>query len=1015
MPLHRIFPLFVLLIPSVYTSGQQFSYKLIPPQYELEHLKLNNKDDIGRFNDVTEDKQGYLWLNSSKGLQVFDGNHTITYKNGNSQYMLAADSATFSFYAFTKMANENFWIQEENSRMLHFDPVKRKLVESFTNHAINNELIFYAATSDDGSLFVSTINRQKATMTIWRKTATDKLIPVYQSAMNLQNFYAYTITGQYHWIIEENRITKITLDGKQKEQYDMSVAAGYYINSDDKNNFYFIDSKQEAIYTWNEQHKKMEIFLTLPAYLKGKGVNFYIKGNTVYFGGNLSLFIIDRQNNTIQNLSNHFIELAKKEAPNSLGILFMKFFPRSDSSMLVCTQADIYRLKKKTPAAHQFLQKVDAVKNISPILSFRAIAEDDQKNIYASYYTGIAKKAAGEKNYIALAVKKYIAGELISTYSLHYWNNHLLWNNTSIDLATGAYKYLTGSTFGGHCTQWLQHDTLWLFQWNSNELHCYDLLKNSLTTYAIDKAVTKGIGRIGEMNDMTGDATGQNLWISTTNDGIALISKKGKLLKQYSLNELAISDNTITDLELIGDKLWFGCKDGLGVLQIPTGKTIIYKNPATLNNGVLQNRTVFTILPDTAGNFYLGSSYGLLWFNTAAREFYNLTEDHPMATIEFNRASAFKASDNRYYFGTTDGLYSYTAGELEFSKSSNLIQRVKLFAVSIFNNKQGAYHYLSKDLDSLNKLVLQPFDNNIELSFAVPEFYKKVYYSYRVKGQSESWTDYKLDNKILLFGLQPGKYTLEVKASTGLNDANASYYSLPIEMKQVWYKKPWVIVLFSLLAITAIIGFLRFRFNQKIKRQKDLADLRTKISSDLHDDVGTILSGLAMQSQMLTFTAKEEQKETLNEISNMSREAMEHMRDTVWAMDSRKDKYENLIDRMRAFAEKNLAMKNLTHDFIITDIDTKRFINPEKRQTIYLIFKEAITNIVKHCDGKHVIITFAHVKNNLQLTIQDNGTIKNDINSDGLGLSNMKMRAEKIKGILTTKYENGFVVELQVP
>jgi len=995
------------------TSAQQPLYKLIPPQYELEHLKLNNKEDLGLFNDIKEDKQGYLWLSSTKGLHVFDGNHTITYKNGNSQYMLAADSVPGVLYAIANSSNANFWIQEENSRMLLFDPVKRRSVGSFTNQAVDNELIFYTANSDDGSLFLSTVNRQKASMTIWRKTAADKPVPIYQSAINLQSFYTYKMAGQCHWLIVGNKITRISLDGNEKEQYDIPVSP-YYSISTDKNNFYFIDNNQEAIYTWNEQHKKIEVFLTLPAYLKGKGAYFYIKGNTVYFGDNLSLFIIDKQNKTIQDLSAGFIELAKKEAPNSLGVLFLKFFQGSDSSMLLCTKEDIYRLKKKTPSPQQFLQKVDAVNNISPILSFRAIAEDDHKNIYASYYTGIAKKAAGEKNYASLPVKKYISAELISTYSLTYWKGHLLWNNVSIDLASGAYKYLTGSTFSGHCTQWLQHDSLWLFHWNSNELHCYDLLKNNLNTYAIDKAVTKSVRLIGEMNDMTGDATGQNLWISTTNDGIALISKKGKLLKQYSSNELAISDNTVTDLELIGNNLWFGCKDGLAVLDIPTGKTIIYKNPATLSNGVLQNRTVFTILPDTAGNFYIGSSYGLLWFNMASREFYNLAEDHPMATIEFNRAAAFKASDNRYYFGTTDGLYSFTAAELQFSRSSNLIQPVKLYAVSLFNNKQGAYHYLSKDLDSLNKLVLQPFDNNIELSFAVPEFYKKVYYSYRVKGQSENWTEYKLDNKILLYGLQPGTYTLEVKASTGLNDANASYYSLPIEMKQVWYKKPWVIVLFSLFAITMIIGFLRFRFNQKIKRQKDLAGLRTKISSDLHDDVGTILSGLAMQSQMLTYSAKDEQKESLLEISNMSRDAMERMRDTVWAMDSRKDKYENLIDRMREFAEKNLAMKNMTHEFIISDIDTKKFIDPEKRQTIYLIFKEAITNIIKHSDGKHVRITFVHTKSNLHLTIHDNGAEKAGRNSDGLGLSNMKMRAEKIGGTLTTKYENGFVVELNL-
>lgn len=144
----------------------------------------------------------------------------------------------------------------------------------------------------------------------------------------------------------------------------------------------------------------------------------------------------------------------------------------------------------------------------------------------------------------------------------------------------------------------------------------------------------------------------------------------------------------------------------------------------------------------------------------------------------------------------------------------------------------------------------------------------------------------------------------------------------------------------------------------------------------------------------------------------MSRDAMEHMRDTVWAIDSRKDKYENLVDRMREYAEKNLALRNITHEFIITDVDTKKFINPEKRQTIYLIFKEAITNIVKHSNGDHVIIEFADKKNSIQLLIRDNGTQKEIRSSDGLGMSNMKMRAMKIGGILTTKYENGFIVEL---
>lgn len=997
----------------VYTYGQQSSYTLVPPEYELEHLKLNNKEDIGQLFDITEDKQGYLWLTSNKGLHVFDGSNTVTYKNGVRQFILDKDSSANTFFSLTENEDERFWIQEGNSRLLDFDPVKRKLVESLSNHEIKNELIYYAA-SKGKNLFFSSINHQENSLTIWRKAPACKPVSIYKCFTGSSTNIPYTLAGNYHWIIQEKKLSRISLDGKEKIEFDIPVSRKYRIWSDDNSNFYFVDDKQEAIYTWNDQDKKMEIVLTLPDYLKGKGFNFFITKNVIYFGSNLSLFVINRRNHTVQDLSASFVTLAKKEAPGSLGVLFMSFFKQRDGSLLVCTVTDIYRIKKKVPPTEKFLQKIDGINNQPPLLSFRGITEDHRGNIYASYYTGIAKKEPEKRDFTFMPVKKYISGDLVSTYSLSCWKNRLLWNNVSIDLSNGTFKYLTGSLFGGHCTQWLQHDTCWLFHWNSNELHCYDLIKNKLTSFSIDKAITKTGSVVNEMNDMIGDTGGQNLWISTNDAGITLITKEGKLLKQYSSTQLGISDPAVTDLELDGNKLWFGCKDGLGVLDIVTDKSIIYKNPVMINSGVVQDRAIFTILPDTSGNFYLGSSNGLVWFNKETREFYNLAEDHPMAAIEFNRASAFKSADNRYYFGTTDGLYSFNAAELEFSRSSNLINPIKLFAISIFDNREGNYQYVSQNLDSLSKLILQPFNNSLELDFSVPEFYKKVYYSYRVKGQNENWTEYKPDHKILLYGLQPGKYILEVKASTGLNDANASYYFLSLEMKQYWYKKAWVIGLFVTISLGMIFIFFKLWFTQKIKRQKALADLRTKISSDLHDDVGSILSGLAMQSQVLTYSAKEEQKESLEEISNMSRDAMEHMRDTVWAIDSRKDKVENLIDRMRAFAEKNLALKNITHEFIIVDIEPQKFIDPEKRQIIYLIFKEAITNITKHCLGNHVVIRLIQSKNNLQLILHDNGPKKENYNSGGLGLANMKMRAEKIGGNLMTKYDMGFIVELNI-
>lgn len=1014
MPLNRYFLCILLLIlASAAAVAQQVMYKSIPPQFELEHLKLNNKSDLGFFNDITEDKEGYIWLSSTKGLHVFDGIRTITYAKRNKQFLLCPDSVDRPLYYFSKNETGALWIQDENEQLILFDPIGRKCLKALSKMTGEHDLLFYSASSPQGTIYVATVNRQKNTKALWEKRADDSFVKIYEAGVTLQIFFHYIISGNYHWLIEGNQLTRISLDGKNIANYKLPTTPtnGVYFYTTG-GTIYFIDNRFDAVYFFNTSTSKVEEFIKIPQSLKGKISGFFIKDSSIYLGSNVNLFILDKVNKTIQDLSSEFKEITKKEAPNSFATQFMNFFLCKDSSLLLTTQADIYRIKKKTPGESQFKQAISVDRSYSGLLSFRQIAEDDKKNIYASYYTGIAKKTTASKNFIPIPVKQYINGDLFSTYSLNYWKNHLLWNNVDIQLANGKFKYIGSDKFGGHCTQCLHNDTLWLFQWGSDSLYCYDLINEKVTSLPIDNAVYNGIRNALQISDIKDD--GKYLWISTSQFGISQISKTGKLIKRFSAAALGTGDNNINELELIGDKLWFGCNEGLGLLNTSNGKCVIYKNPVLIENEVLKNRVVFSILPDEKRNFYLGSNYGLLYFDTKTSLFYNLPKEHPLASIEFNKTSAFKTSDKRYYFGSTIGLYSFMADELTFNKVSNTLKPIKLFSVAVFNNDNNSYSYLSGDLDGRDKLVLQPFNSNIEFNFSIPEFYKKVFYSYRIKEQNEKWSDYSPENKIQLNSLQPGKYILEVKASTGLSDEDASYFNLPIEMKQVWYKKAWVIALLIVLLGSILIGLLRYRFNQKLNRQKELAALRTKISSDLHDDVGTILSGLAMQSQILAIGAKDETKEQLNEISGMSRDAMERMRDTVWAMDNRKDKLENLIDRMRDFAEKNFSLKKLTHQFDIDITDSKKFIDPEKRQQVYLIFKEAVTNIIKHSNGSHVQINFTESKNNLKLIIHDNGTVNPTGNSDGLGISNMKMRAEKIGGTLTAKYENGFVAELDV-
>tara|TARA_R100001369_G_scaffold37969_1_gene63424 strand:- start:1300 stop:2199 length:900 start_codon:yes stop_codon:yes gene_type:complete len=285
-------------------------------------------------------------------------------------------------------------------------------------------------------------------------------------------------------------------------------------------------------------------------------------------------------------------------------------------------------------------------------------------------------------------------------------------------------------------------------------------------------------------------------------------------------------------------------------------------------------------------------------------------------------------------------------------------------------------------------------------------------YSTKLEGFEDQWF-YQGNSSFIRYNQLPaGDYVLKVKGKDSRGNESATILSIPIEVRQIFYKKWWFIALFLLVILGIMYSIFRYRLQQAVAMER----LRTKISSDLHDDVGSLLSGLAMQTELMEINASEADKFKLQKIAGISRNAISQMRDLVWSIDSRRETVEDLIERMQELAEELLLPRDISFKMDSSTIkNPKKKLPAQTKQNIFLIYKEAITNILRHSDAKHVSLSITNVSNGSHFIIKDNGSKKECYTSTGLGLSNMTMRAKNIKGNVQFDHENGFEVKLFLP
>ncbi|MFO7446009.1 MAG: 7TM diverse intracellular signaling domain-containing protein [Ignavibacteriaceae bacterium] len=226
-------------------------------------------------------------------------------------------------------------------------------------------------------------------------------------------------------------------------------------------------------------------------------------------------------------------------------------------------------------------------------------------------------------------------------------------------------------------------------------------------------------------------------------------------------------------------------------------------------------------------------------------------------------------------------------------------------------------------------------------------------------------------------------------------------------------------VLWESMVLSYTVGY---RFNLlTAEKEKEKELIRNQIAADLHDEIGSNLSTISLQSQLMIRGSQldSSSKEQLRDIIKTAGITTETIRDIVWFINPFHDNSHDLVIRMKELASKMLI--NLNYTFNSGNGAVEIFdVMPDirKRRHIYLIYKEILNNIIKHSKASEVNISMFTDNNNFKMIISDNGTGFDEAGIiKGEGLKNLRNRAAQMNGEIgiDSICGSGTIITLNVP
>ncbi|MFC5407739.1 two-component regulator propeller domain-containing protein [Larkinella bovis] len=500
-----------------------------------------------------------------------------------------------------------------------------------------------------------------------------------------------------------------------------------------------------------------------------------------------------------------------------------------------------------------------------------------------------------------------------------------------------------------------------------------------------------------------------NLWVGT-GFGLNKIEVKTGKITLYTNNpndpNSLIGEQVLGFLRDSKDRFWVCSNKGFSKMVDGADgreKFIHY----TERDG-LPNELVYGALEDERGRIWMSTNLGLSCFDPEKKVFENYDINDGLTINEFNMHAYHRAEDGELFFGGIGALVSIMP---MYMVKNRHIPRTVLTSFKKFEKPVNVDSVLA----SQGRIEIRPGENFFSFSFAALDYTNphKNQYTYMLEGFHDGWIESGLRRYVSFTNLKPGNYVLKVRGSNSdgvWTDANM--LRIPITVLPPFWQTWWFLV----ILVTVIGGATWLGYNYRVRKKVEhllelervtLAEnerVRKMAAQDLHDEFGNTITRISMLTEIIKSKLNGHGTEIaplLTKISDNSNRLYQGTKDFIWAINPEHDNFLEIAIRLKDFGDDVFDRSRVTFEATGIVDDLRKAVLPvgTSRHLVFL-FKEAMSNTLKHSQATSAQIHFAMLNRRIEVQWKDNGIgiLTGNKSSVGNGLHNIRSRAEKIGG-----------------